>query len=209
MPCLFLVSCIKGRRIFKKKSVKPDPISAKLCPLTRVKWKDFWPFSFTFQEHIPIQFGGNVWKKLDVVLKTSTVVIMYSIFNISTSSRFRTVPYGWCGPSEHAAVAVAVVENGNRPLFSYSRQYSVILAIIQLFSPCVFVQCYSVILALCFVQSAVYILSRPSVPGKVNFRNLLEHILISKANDSAKIKTKQKIAQLACCRCGSLRRNLK
>ena len=47
-------------------------------------------------------------------------------------------------------------------------------------------------LALCFVQSAVYILSRPSVPGKVNFRNLLEHILISKANDSAKIKTKQK-----------------
>ena len=81
------------------------------------------------------------------------------------------------------------------PVFSYSRHY-------------VFVQCYSVILALCFVQSAVYILSRPSVPGKVNFRNLLEHILISKANDSAKIKTKQKIAQLACCRCGSLRRNL-
>ena len=66
--------------------------------------------------------------------------------------------------------------------------YSVILAIIQLFSPCVFVQCYSVILALCFVQSAVYILSRPSVPGKVNFLNLLEHILISKANDSVKIK---------------------
>ena len=137
MPCLFLVSCIKGRRIFKK-SVKPDPISAKLCPLTRVKWKDFWPFSFTFQEHIPIQFGGNVWKKLDVVLKTSTVVIMYSIFNISTSSRFRTVPYGWCGPSEHAAVAVVVVENGNRPLFSYSRHYSVILASIQLFSPLCF-----------------------------------------------------------------------
>ena len=96
-------------------------------------------------------------------------------------------------------MAVAVVENGNRPLFSYSRQYSVILVSIQLFSPVfsysrhyVFVQCYSVILALCFVQSAVYILSRPSVPGKVNFRNLLEHILISKANDSAKIKTKQK-----------------
>ena len=112
-------------------------------------------------------------------------------------------------------MAVVVVENGNRPLFSYSRHYSVILASIQLFSPVfsysrhyVFVQCYSVILALCFVQSAVYILSRPSVPGKVNFRNLLEHILISKANDSAKIKTKQKIAQLACCRCGSLRRNL-
>ena len=100
-------------------------------------------------------------------------------------------------------------------LFSYSRQYSAILASIQLFSPVfsysrhyVFVQCYSVILALCFVQSAVYILSRPSVPGKVNFRNLLEHILISKANDSVKIKTKQKVAQLACCRCGSLRRNL-
>ena len=72
---------------------------------------------------------------------------------------------------------------------------SVILASMQLFSPVfsysrhyVFVQCYSVILALCFVQSAVYILSRPSVPGKVNFLNLLEHILISKANDSVKIK---------------------
>ena len=61
------------------------------------------------------------------------------------------------------------------PVFNYSRHY-------------VFVQCYSVILALCFVQSAVYILSRPSVPGKVNFLNLLEHILISKANDSVKIK---------------------
>ena len=101
------------------------------------------------------------------------------------------------------------------PLFSYSRHYSVVLALCfctMLFSYSrhyVFVQCYSVILALCFVQSAVYILSRPSVPGKVNFRNLLEHILISKANDSPKIKTKQKIAQLACCRCGSLRRNLK
>ena len=89
-------------------------------------------------------------------------------------------------------MAVVVVENGNRPLFSYSRHYSVILAIIQLFSPCVFVQCYSVILALCFVQSAVYILSRPSVPGKVNFLNLLEHILISKANDSVKIKPNKK-----------------
>ena len=115
----------------------------------------------------------------------------------------------------HYSVIQAIIQLFSS-LFSYSRQYSVILASIQLFSPVssysrhyVFVQCYSVILALCFVQSAVYILSRPSVPGKVNFRNLLEHILISKANDSAKIKTKQKIAQLACCRCGSLRRNLK
>ena len=134
---------------------------------------------------------------------------MYSIFNISTSSQFRTRPYGWCGPSEHAewqwfcrkwkqAILQLFLASMQlfSPVFSYSRHY-------------VFVQCYSVILALCFVQSAVYILSRPSVPGKVNFRNLLEHILISKANDSAKIKTKQKIAQLACCRCGSLRRNLK
>ena len=134
---------------------------------------------------------------------------MYSIFNISTSSQFRTRPYGWCGPSEHAEWQwfcrkwkQAILQLFS-PVCSYSRQCSVILAImflysvIQLFSP------------LCFVQSAVYILSRPSVPGKVNFRNLLEHILISKANDSAKIKTKQKIAQLACCRCGSLRRNLK
>ena len=84
-------------------------------------------------------------------------------------------------------MSVVVAENGNG-------HYSVILAIIplfsplcQLFSPCVFVQC-SIILSLCFVQSAVYILSRPSVPGKVNFLNLLEHILISKANDSVKIK---------------------
>ena len=114
----------------------------------------------------------------------------------------------------HYSVILAIIQLFS-PVFSYSRQYSVVLALCfctMLFSYSrhyVFVQCYSVILALCFVQSAVYILSRPSVPGKVNFRNLLEHILISKANDSAKIKTKQKIAQLACCRCGSLRRNLK
>ena len=138
--------------------------------------------------------------------------MMYSIFNISTSSRFRTVPYGWCGPSEHAVVSVVVAENGNghysvilaiiqlfSPLFSYSRHYSVILAIIQLFSPlcqlfspCVFVQC-SIILSLCFVQSAVYILSRPSVPGKLNFFNLLEHIIISKANDSVELKPNKKV----------------
>ena len=118
---------------------------------------------------------------------------MYSIFNISTSSQFRTRPYGWCGPSEHAEWQwfcrkwkQAILQLFS-PVCSYSRQCSVILAImflysvIQLFSP------------LCFVQSAVYILSRPSVPGKVNFRNLLEHILISKANDSPKIKTKQKL----------------
>ena len=91
-----------------------------------------------------------------------------------------------------------------RPLFSYSRHYSVILAIIQLFSPlcqlfspCVFVQC-SIILSLCFVQSAVYILSRPSVPGKLNFFNLLEHIIISKANDSVELKpNKKSIGMLA------------
>ena len=125
--------------------------------------------------------------------------MMYSIFNISTSSQFRTRPYGWCGPSEHAEwqwfcrkwkqailQLFSSVFSYFSPVCSYSRQCSIILAIkflysvIQLFSP------------LCFVQSAVYILSRPSVPGKVNFRNLLEHILISKANDSAKIKTKQK-----------------
>ena len=90
------------------------------------------------------------------------------------------------------------------PLFSYSRHYSVILAIIQLFSPlcqlfspCVFVQC-SIILSLCFVQSAVYILSRPSVPGKLNFFNLLEHIIISKANDSVELKpNKKSIGMLA------------
>ena len=94
-----------------------------------------------------------------------------------------------------------------RPLFSYSRHYSVILAISQLFSPCVFVQC-SIILSLCFVQSAVYILSRPSVPSKFNFLNLLEHIITSKANDSVEFKPNKKVAQLACCRCGCLRRNL-
>ena len=90
----------------------------------------------------------------------------------------------------HYSVILAIIQLFS-PLFSYSRLYSVILAISQLFSPCVFVQC-SVILALCFVQSAVYILSRPSVPGKVNFLNLLEHILISKANDSVKIKPNKK-----------------
>ena len=87
-------------------------------------------------------------------------------------------------------MAVVVAENGNG-------HYSVILAIIQLFSPCVFVQC-SIILSLCFVQSAVYILSRPSVPGKLNFFNLLEHIIISKANDSVELKpNKKSIGMLA------------
>ena len=102
----------------------------------------------------------------------------------------------------HYSVILAIIQLFS-PLFSYSRQYSVILAImflysvIQLFSPCV----------LSKVQCTYY--HALAFPGKVNFRNLLEHILLSKANDSAKIKTKQKIAQLACCRCGSLRRNLK
>ena len=101
-------------------------------------------------------------------------------------------------------MSVVVAENGNG-------HYSVILAIIQLFSPlcqlfsplcqlfspCVFVQC-SIILSLCFVQSAVYILSRPSVPGKLNFLNLLEHIIISKANDSVELKpNKKSIGMLA------------
>ena len=101
-------------------------------------------------------------------------------------------------------MAVVVVENGNRPLvnnrplvlyrplvnnrplannrplvlFSYPSLVS--LYSVQIFYPCV------------FVQSAVYILSRPSGPGKVNFLNLLEHILISKANDSVKIKPNKK-----------------
>ena len=140
-------------------------------------------------------------KNLMLSQKTSTVLMMYSIFNISTSSRFRTVPYGWCGPSEHAVVSVVVAENGNG-------HYSVILAIIQLFSPLssysrLYVSCsrlaflYSVQLfyplSLCFVQSAVYILSRPSVPGKLNFFNLLEHIIISKANDSVELKPNKKV----------------
>ena len=85
-------------------------------------------------------------------------------------------------------MAVVVVENGNRPLVNnrplannrplvlFSYPSLVFLYSVQLFYPCV------------LVQSAVYILSRPSVPGKVNFLNLLEHILISKANDSVKIK---------------------
>ena len=101
-------------------------------------------------------------KKLDVILKTSTVVIMYSIFNISTSSQFRTRPYGWCGPSEHAEWQwfcrkwkQAILQLSSSvfsyfsPVCSYSRQCSIILAImflysvIQLFSPCVLskVQC--------------------------------------------------------------------
>ena len=140
---------------------------------------------------------------------------MYSIFNISTSSQFRTVPYGWCGPSEHAVVSVVVAENGNgqysvilaifqlfSPLFSYSRHFSVILAIMS-----VVLAFMSVVLALrfctvfnysilfyllCVVQSAVYIWSRPSVPGKLNFFNLLEHIIISKANDSVELKPNKK-----------------
>ena len=171
--------------------MKPDPISAKLCPLTRVKWRIFGHFPLlsknTYQSNLEAMLGKN----LMLSQKTSTVLMMYSIFNISTSSQFRTVPYGWCGPSEHAVVSVVVAENGNG-------HYSVILAIIQLFSPlcqlfspCVFVQC-SIILSLCFVQSAVYILSRPSVPGKVNFLNLLEHIIISKANDSVEFKPNKK-----------------
>ena len=85
-------------------------------------------------------------------------------------------------------MAVVVVENGNRPLviFSYrnivifSYPILVFLYSVQLFYPCV------------FVQSAVYILSRPSVPGKLNFFNLLEHIIISKANDSVEFKPNKK-----------------
>ena len=124
--------------------------------------------------------------------------MMYSIFNISTSSQFRTVPYGWCGPSEHAVVSVVVAENGNG-------HYSVILAIIQLFSPLssysrLYVSCsrlaflYSVqlfYLILSIVCCAKW--SRPSVPGKLNFFNLLKHIIISKANDSVELKPNKKV----------------
>jgi hypothetical protein len=153
-------------------------------------------------------------KKLDVVQKTSTVLMMYSIFNISTSSQFRTVPYGWCGPSEHAVVSVVVAENGNghysvilaiiqlfSPLFSYSRHYPVILAFMSVVLALRFctVFNYSILFyLLCVVQSAVYIWSRPSVPGKLNFFNLLEHIIISKANDSVELKpNKKSIGMLA------------
>ena len=64
-------------------------------------------------------------------------------------------------------------------IFSYP--ILVFLYSVQLFYPCV------------FVQSAVYILSRPSVPGKLNFFNLLEHIIISKANDSVELKPNKKV----------------
>ena len=134
---------------------------------------------------------------------------MYSIFNISTSSQFRTVPYGWCGPSEHAVVSVVVAENGNghysvilaiiqlfSPLFSYSRHYPVILAFMSVVLALRFctVFNYSILFyLLCVVQSAVYKWSRPSVPGKLNFFNLLEHIIISKANDSVELKPNKKV----------------
>ena len=139
---------------------------------------------------------------------------MYSIFNISTSSQFRTVPYGWCGPSEHAVVSVVVAENGNghysvilaiiqlfSPLFSYSRHYPVMLAFMSVVLALRFctVFNYSILFyLLCVVQSAVYKWSRPSVPGKLNFFNLLEHIIISKANDSVELKpNKKSIGMLA------------
>ena len=156
-------------------------------------------------------------KNLMLSQKTSTVLMMYSIFNISTSSQFRTVPYGWCGPSEHAVVSVVVAENGNG-------HYSVILAIIQLFSPLssysrLYVSCsrlaflYSVQLfypcVLCKVQCTYYhALAFQARSRQGQFSQFIGTYHNKQSQWFCWIQTKQKVAQLACCRCGCLRRNL-
>ena len=123
-------------------------------------------------------------KKLDVILKTPTVVMMYSIFNISTSSQFRTRPYGWCGPSEHAEWQwfcrkwkQAILQLSSSVFSYFSSVFSYFSPVcsysMQLFSPVfnysrhyVFVQCYSVILAIMFLYSVIQLFS-PCVLSKV------------------------------------------
>ena len=149
-------------------------------------------------------------KKLDVVQKTSNVFNVFNVFNIqyfniksipNSAVRLMWAVWACCSVS-------GCCRKWERPVFSYSRHYSVILAIMS-----VVLAFMSVVLALrfctvfnysilfyllCVVQSAVYKWSRPSVPGKLNFFNLLEHIIISKANDSVELKpNKKSIGMLA------------
>ena len=137
-------------------------------------------------------------KKLDLVQKTSNVFNVFNVFNIqyfniksipNSAVRLMWAVWACCSVS-------GCCRKWKRPLFSYSRHYPVILAFMSVVLALRFctVFNYSILFyLLCVVQSAVYKWSRPSVPGKLNFFNLLEHIIISKANDSVELKPNKKV----------------
>ena len=102
-------------------------------------------------------------------------------------------------------MSVVVAENGNghysvilaiiqlfSPLFSYSRHYPVILAFMSVVLALRFCTVFNYSILVFCAKCSVHMI-RPSVPGKLNFFNLLEHIIISKANDSVELKPNKKV----------------
>ena len=174
MPCLFLVSCIKGRRIVLKKKCEAWPYFCKPLPSNPSQVKEilaiFLYFPLTHDNPIWRQCLEKTWCYLKN-LNCSYYVFNIQYFNIKSipdkAVRLMWAVWACCSGS-------GFVENGNRPLFSYSRHYSVILVIIQLFSSVFsYSRQYSVILAsiqlfspLCFC-TVLFSYSRHYVLSKV------------------------------------------
>ena len=156
MPCLFLVSCIKGRRILLKKKCEAWPYFCKPLPSNPSQVKEilaiFLYFPLTHNNPIWRQCLEKTWCYLKN-LNCSYYVFNIQYFNIKSipdsAVRLMWAVWACCSGSGCCRKWKQAIIQLFSPLFSYSRQYSVILAImflysvIQLFSPCVLckVQC--------------------------------------------------------------------